>query len=686
MSSRRQTIVLTLLATLLGSLIIAMSPVSAADEKADLRVSISAVSPTTLSTGSRVTVSGTVTNRNQHAWQSVQVYLVIPKSPFTTRAQVEAVANNPDAYTGERIVDIGTFDEIGDIGPGARHTFSVSVPYKKLGITGADGIYPVGVQVLGTDTDGTRDIDALAKATTFLPMISPDAAAVPASIVWPFLMPDYRGVDGKYHDPQEFMTSISPGGQLRNLLDLARSVGSASTAMIDPALLVGVDDLAHRRHLPKGIEFSDAQQRWAEQFLAELLVFARGHSPWILDFDRPDDLALSLNPDLRAPLSDAISTATDSVLTTHQLSGRRVSWPTRQGVTKSLLSDLRDSGDSPVVVAPDSLPDWQPRFGSLIQYTSTSGPVPVLVNSLPSPKTGGPTTVVELRQKVLVDSALAVLERSIDPESRADGVVMVDPQWNPGARWASGQLSTAFDASFTRGVGLDSLLIRPLAAYQGDVPDEATARPLSRRQLSIASDIVSTGDVLSSLISQSEEVDVDLARQVAGVLGVHWRTARATGEAVAAARLRQTRAELDKISIEAPSSVTLSSSKGGFPLTIVNDSDSDITVGVDLDSSNPALKIPSVKPVSVGAGDRHTMTLTIDLGRQRTAYVTASLVTADGTDIGAPTTFIVSSSRIGVVLWVAMGLAGALVLAAIGRRFYRRRKAMTSTPLTDDDE
>ncbi len=46
------------------------------------------------------------------------------------------------------------------------------------------------------------------------------------------------------------------------------------------------------------------------------------------------------------------------------------------------------------------------------------------------------------------------------------------------------------------------------------------------------------------------------------------------------------------------------------------------------------------------------------------------------------------SSKIGVVLWAAMGLAGLLVLAALVRRFSRRRTRtrVASERLADDDD
>lgn len=687
MTSRRRTILVALLATILAALLAPSSPVAAADAQPKVRVSIRSLDPGHLEPGADVTVTGTITNGDSHAWSAVQAYLVIPQTPFTTRGQIEEAVANGDAYTGSRVVDAGTFEELGDLAPGQTVRFRVTVPYDRLGITGAEGVYPVGVQVLATDDKGVRDDTAVARATTFLPLISSAHAPVPTSVVWPFLMPDYRGVSGRYADPAALLASVSTGGQLRNLLDLATSTPeSASTLMIDPALLVGVDDLIKDRHQPTALTVDDTQRAQAALFLNDLLALGRTRSLWILDYDRPDELALTENPDLRKPLSDAIDRATAAALTTYQLTGRRVSWPTRDGVTGELLADVRRTGDTPVIVTPAAVPDWEPRLGSLVQYDSTRGPVPLLVDDLRSGDTPGADTVATLRQRLLTEAALAALERAADPTSRADSVVLVDPEWDPGTRWATGGLPQAFSAPFTTPATVEGALTQPLSPYEGSVPRTAKARPISRSQLEAATDIVAKGSMLSSVISQSNALKTTLAREVAGVLGVRWRLDRATGFVVATARERSTGAELDKISIESPPSVTLSSSKGGFPLTIRNDTGEAIRIGIDLDSSNPALRIPSVDAVDVGAGERRTLTVKIDLGTQRATDLTARLMTKDGQTIGTATTFKVRSSSISAVLWVAMGAAGVFVLIALARRFHRRRTGAASDPLADDDE
>lgn len=676
---------LGLLATVLASFALSTSPAQAADSNPDLTVRIDSLSPTVLKAGKTVTMSGTVTNKDGHAWGNVQAYLVIPASPFTTRAQIEEAIENGAAYTGARVTDVGLFDIMGDLAPGQTRSFRVRVPHAALRVSGADGVYPVGVQILGTDTDGTRSTEAIARATTFLPQISSSQRPVPASAVWPFLMPDFRGAGGNYDDANGLLAAISTGGQLRNLLDLAVSTPRrSSTVLVDPALLVGVDDLANQRHLDDEVDLTVTQAAEARQFLQDLLTLARRESCWVLAFDRPDVLALATNPDLSGRLSDAIDQATETTLTTYQLSGRMVSWPTREGVTSGLLRSLRGNGDNPVIVTPGSLPGWDRRQGSLIQYGTPRGPVPLLVNDVLDAGVPGRSSAVTLRQRILSQAALAVLQRAIDPQSRADAVTMVDPTWNPG-RTSAGQLSGAFDSPFTTGASLDDLLTRQLITYDGAVPSSSKAKPLGRAQLQAASAVIVKGETLSSVMPRIAGVDAALARDVAGLLGVRWRRDPETAIAIARSRARQAGADLTKITVKGPPSVTLSSSAGGFPLTITNGTDEDIRIGVTLDSSNPALRVPSVKPVEIGAGERRTLTVKVDLGAQKTTYLTARLSSPDGETIGEPDEFSVRSSRVGVVLWVAMGVAGLLVLVALVRRFRRHSTRVSSERLPDDE-
>ena len=663
------------------------SPSGAAEEP-DLDVRITGLSPNNLKNSSVVTMAGTVTNNDDHVWADAQAYLVIPAAPFTTRTQVDEAIDTGNAYTGERVVDLRSIDEIGDLRPGATTRFEVRVPHKRLGITGADGIYPVGVQILGTDTDGTRDTAAIGRATTFLPLVSDRTPeAVSAGLVWPFVMPDRRKPDGDYADPEALLALVSTGGRLRNQLDLASAIrANASTVIVDPALLVGLDDVSRGRHLPDGVTIGRTERASAQRFLDDLVGLARRDAAWVIRYDRPDILGITQSTAARQ-LTEVLDRATSTTLARFQLTGRGMSWPTRDGVTGPLLSAVRGTGERPVLVPPDALPGWERRDGSLVQYAARSGPVPLLVNDALDTGVPGQTTTVTLRQRILSEAALASLQGRADPESRADAVAIVDPSWNPGPVSGPTPLDEVFDAAYVNGLSLEDMMNTPLTRYDGAVPRTAKATPIGAEQIAAAADAATTSGLIGRITPDSTDVEARHARDIAQVLGVRWREHRSEGLAAARAAEARVDRDLARITIEGPDAVTLSSSKGSFPVTISNDTEHPVRIGVEIDSSNPSLGVPDSDTVDIGAGERHTLTVAVDMSRQSSATLTAHMVTPDGEVFGTPAVFNVRSSRVGAALWVAIGLAAAFVVVALARRFRGHAKPRESSmpqPLDGD--
>ena len=660
---------------------LAMLPSTAgAAEEPHLDVRITALSPNNLGGSSAITMAGTVTNNDDHVWADAQAYLVIPAAPFTTRTQVDEAIDTRSAYTGERVVDLTSIDEIGDLGPGSTTRFEVRVPRKRLGITGDDGIYPVGVQILGTDTDGTRDTAAIGRATTFLPLVSDSRPeAVSAGLVWPFVMPDRRKPDGDYADPHDLLALVSTGGRLRNQLDLASATrASASTVIIDPALLVGLDDVSRGRRLPDGVTVSRAERQSAEQFVDDLVGLARRDAAWVLGYDRPDLLGITQSASA-GQLTEVLDRATSTTLAGFQLTGRGISWPTQDGVTAPLLSAVRGTGEKPVLVLPDALPGWERRDDSLVQYSARSGPMPLLVNDALDTGVPGQTTTVTLRQRMLSEAALASLQSGSDPESRADALAMVDPRWNPGRVGGPSPLDEVFDAPYVEGLSLEDMMNTPLTRYDGAVPRTAKASPIGAEQIAAAADAATTSGLIGRITPDSTDIEAEHARDIAQVLGVRWRDHRSEGLAAARAAAARVDRDLERLSIEGPDAVTLSSSEGSFPVTISNDTDHPVRIGVQIESSNPSFGVPDSDPVDIGAGERHTLTVAVDMSRQSSATLTARMITPDGEPFGSPAVFNVRSSRVGAALWVAIGLAAAFVVIALARRFRGHAKPREAT-------
>lgn len=657
------------------------SPAVAADS-ASLRTTITSVSPTRLEDTSTVTVSGQVTNLGDSAWSDAQAYLVIRPTPLTSRsALAEAVADDP-GFAGPRVVDVGLFDEIGDIPSGATRDFTVRVPGDQLPISGADGVYPVGVQILATAADGTRSNESVSRAITLLPHMTGEHAAAPTTVVWSFFMPVGRDASGDLMDVDTLLAAIRTDGRLRQLLDVAMARGEDGRGVIvDPALVLAVDDLAGGGGAP---DVSQADQQAAAQFRDDLVAISTGPSAWVLDFDRTDVLALVGDSARRRRLFGAVERATESVIQQFGLSAQRVSWPITDGVTRTLLGTLRTRGDDPVIVNSSDLSRWEDTTGSQIDFATSAGDLPLLVNDDITSGIPAPLTGATLRQQTLAAAALASLARDDDPASQAAAVVMVSPFWTPSPDDAIATSSAPWSAPFAAATDLES--IGRDRSFTGSVPRTTTNRTLPDALLDAADDAFRDADLLNSAADAGQTSEEDRSRAVAGVLGIRWRTMRKVGTEVAREVAGQVDQDLGAITVMGPTSVTLSSSEGAFPLTITNGSQEAISVGVRLSSSNPALELADQDVVSIGAGERQTVTVDVDLRQQNATTVTAQLITPDGRAFGSTTQFNVRSSRVGAVLWITMAAAGLFVMVALLRRFGRSRSDRPAMESGLDDD
>lgn len=650
------------------------------DEKPQLDVSIDRLSPSHLETGDTVELSGTVTNNNKHEWGNLQAYLVIAKSPFTSRSQLRTAVRENTPYTGERIVELSAIDDVGTLKAGDTTRFKLKVPWKHLGLTGADGVYPVGVQFLGTDVDGSRPNSAIGRATTFLPKRERNTnQTINMSLLWPFLLSDHRNHDGDWHNPQGQLDQIDTGGRLSRLLQMAENTSGESTVLLDPALLVALDDIAHRRNLPDNADIDESDAARAASFRDSIVDLARGSSLWIAGFGRPDIQAIAEHGELSGPLHSLVDSTTDAVVDRFKISGRRVTWPADGALTDSAAALVRGPGDQPLILSSRDLEGWASRVGSVVRAPTDQGPVPIVVDDGLFDQVPGGDSVVALRQWLGAQSALAVSAQAIDPDSKADVVAVVSPNWSPAGTGTSDDLRQAFALPWVNGVTLDSLL-QAGSLNEVTLPDtlDSDNGPLPANLLRSVFDLAESSRQLAELTGttpQRNAPSLALRARYTAVAGLSslWRPDPKTATQVVDSAAERVRDEREKVTIEGPQSVTLSTAKGQFPLTIRNESSESITVGLRLEASNPAISPPRVKDVEIEAGKRHTYTVDLNLESQSSTSLTATLTTASGASFGSPAVFNVRSSNVGTIVWVTLAAAGAAVIVAMVRRFTHRQ-------------
>lgn len=673
---------LTAVVVALSLLVAGPTSTASADDGA-LTVRIDALTPSQLDADATIRMRGTIRNTGSTPWTAVQAYLVIPRFPFQSREQIETAIEDGQSYTGERIVDPGTFDEVGDIAPGASVTFDIAVPVSRIGLAGEGGVYPVGVQILATDAEGFRSTDSVARATTFVPWLDRPDTAIPAGFVWPFT-PTWSAAS---FDPTAVVASIT-SGQLRNYLDAATATPRGGrTVVLDLSLLDTLEPLSDPETVPAGVSLTPEQIDAVATWLGRLRELALDSTTWIVSYARADELALHRYPENAEVLLQRIDAATTRAMTRHSLTGTRANWPTISGLTRGMLEEMRARGDHPTFVSRRSVPEWEPRLGSVVTVETGNGPIPLLVNGT-LPDTPGAETAVTVRQRVLTDAALGVLSRETDPTSRADALTVIDPSWNPGrngGRVLTQALVGRPSAGLTRPVTAADLLRGAPVTYTGEIPRDVTTTSLPAQLLDRAATLSRTADLFTEIVTDEDDLMFD--REVSGVLSVRWRSDADEALRRVESRIDDLNRQLAGLSIESPSTITLSSSRGGFPLTIVNDTGHRARLGLTLTADNPYLTLEQVDPIEIEPGERHTVTVTVDLDGQSSSTVTATLTTADGEPFGEPVDFNVRSSNVGLIVWVAMAAAMVLVVATWVRRFGRRRRdAVASSTLGDAHE
>ncbi len=692
-------------------------PAAAKEVPSALAVTIETLTPTVLRADDRIEVSGTITNVDDQRWSAINAFLVISAGALTTRQELQDAADSPDtSYIGDRVVEPEAFQSVGDLAPGESVGYTLRVPYRLLDISGASGVYQLGVQVLGTDETGTRSLSATGRARTFVPLVQPgDASVMRTSLLWPLMSPVRRVADGRVINADRLLRLCGPGGRLRTLLDLAaRAPGAPLTLMLDPALLDALGDLAtgtanrpvedvgdgpdltapgalaeYVRTTPN--EESSAQ-RTARTWLRDLLVLAERVPVMVSGYAGPDLAALPTraSPDVAFDpvpvpvgrrLRAVVDQATAATLRSLDLTATPLWWPPGGYADTLALTRAAPSVAASVVTA-ESLPLRLDAGAALLRVDTATSPAIVVVDD-PAYLDGGPgpgdtDSALQVRQRIAAETALQALDLASQGRRIGNAAVVLDRRWDPGVQWAGSAFFTAFSTSWTRVETLSQQLDRRLPVYGGEpvVPAIPEATPLPAAVVEAAAVVDRRSRVLAELLRGTTVTETAMLRadKAASVAISHrWRDQPRRGAAYARRTARSLVEDLRSVSVEVPSFVTLSSRSGRFGITITNQLDSAVSVGVDFDAGR--FTLPDISPLRIGAGERRTVLVSASVTDVAVAQVRARLTTVDGSQFGRPATFTLRTSTLGVAIWIALGAGAGFVVLLVLRRSWRQARS-----------
>lgn len=666
-----------------------------------LDVTMESLTPSRLQPGVPVQVTGTITDVEDKDWTNLKVYLVLDQVPVATPDALDTVlVSEPDAVTGERIADIGYFDELGDLDAGQSVGYSLEVPFRLLDLdTSPPGVYTVGVHVLA-------DVDRVTagRVRTLMPLMSTSAElpAVDLTVMLPLRTPLVREPDGTYADLDGVLEQVAPGGRMRNLLDLAATAEAGETALLlDPALIdllvaVVADDFSPLEdpestddvqeadlQTPVDGVASTAQRRYADEFLTDLGSVTSSVELLVEPYGAADLSALN-ELDSRS-LQRTVARMGTLALERADLDGEQVLLPVGDLQPERLARLARRHT---LVLGSDQVSRWDVTEGAGVRLrdadpTARRRGVPAVVVeealSEGGPDPGITDSLLQIRQRLLSETAvLAFGAAASDDEAAAPGLVhLADADWDPGVGLAGSDFLDELATSWISSTPLADQLPGDEAAARvrpadPDELDRGGAANVSEAVVRAARGIRGSATLVQSLVGVESRLLRWYDRAAALALSSHQRDESAATAERADTVSAQLDRLLDEVVVEGPEFVTLSSDSGSFPITVTNHLPRPITVGLSLSDSANVLRFGEVPMETIGAGGSAQLTLEVGAPELGVTAVTAGLVAPNGRAFGTPAAFNLRSSVVGAVIWVAFGAGGLFLVLLVVRRLGRR--------------
>ncbi|WP_447644159.1 DUF6049 family protein [Nocardioides zeae] len=673
-----------------------------------LTVTIDGVTPDVgvLAPGTVIGVSGSVTNSSDETWTDLQVFPVTSSAPLRTEAELDAASDSdPLSFIGERLLVDGLFDEsITRLAPGETRSYRLELPIEQLQISGAPGVYWLGVHALGADGDGVRSGNAVGRARTLLPLIDQDrstATAGRASIVVPLRAPVRYAEDGSIADPEAWAAQLGEGGRLRRIADVLdpdAAVGPTSI-LLDPALLDVARRLAEgnppRSLAPTtdpdaeptdpgststdpttgptdeptdagsvGGDAGDLQvadgptAAAAAAWLDDVLAAAAAGDLLVLPYGDLDLGAAALHDPVAYGRARLLA---DDALARYRLTGTPAVAPQDEGLPAGIADQLED--DAVVLVgdgalagdAPDDLSAGAPLADA------DGRPVVVVDDAVAEggPAPGDRTSGVLLRQRLAATMVLGALDD--DAGATQERAVLLPALWNPGE---AGTPTRGLTTGWLRTVPLTELAAAgDTAPAEVDLDALATDVDASRAVpgdlFVLSRSLVTRGARLDSILPETDAVRSQTERAATSVLSYENRGDLARVRSGIRDQIDQVEELLGSVTVEAPPTITLSGDDGDFNVRVVNGLDQPVVVELRGDESRRVSVEPS-GPVEVPAGGSASVRMTVAMHRLGVYDVDVRVVDETGTALGGAVVVPVRSAAVSDIIWAIIGSAALL--------------------------
>ena len=668
-----------LLAVLSVLVFLVTPPAHADDAAAPVRITITGLAPVALGQGTSLSMSGTVANTGLTTITALSVRLTLSTAPIIERRDLRKATDAEGGY-GSIPLYATTTALVDALPAGAKADYRISVDTAQLPL-GDPGVYVLGAEAIGFGPAGYVILDT---QRTLIPYVPDTVAPVNVTWLWPLATaPAQTPDDVLLGDaiPRE----ISPGGRLDDLLTAGASSPSISW-VVDSQLLQVASDMSDGYLVDKGGTIragtaADDAATWlvrAREILGVPEDTARStprqRPLWVMPYADPDADALT-----RAGLATDVVRATTAApdVAARQLDrlpDGTLAWAAGGRLDREALDILASAGVSTVVVrdkAAPAVPGLGYTPSGYLDVEASGGSVralvadPGLLTALELPQ-GNQATILDARQRFLSELAFVALEPT--EETRYLIAAAGSPRWDPNPRLLRAIIASIRGTQWTRLVPVSTVLALPDAQTERVFDPEARrARELSAAYLQRINATQASLDSLRTVLTDPLPVTAPIASALLRAESSAWRTRPREGERLLDSIDASLAETGSSVYVVPRDNVVLSGDRGSVPVTVTNDFDQTVRVGVVI-TADPAARLDAqpLESVEIEPGRRASLEVPVRVVGGEALTVSVQLTDPSGQAFGEPVSLELRTTAYSrAALWVAIAAAAVLVLLVV---------------------
>lgn len=647
------------------------SQLVSAAEAQSVQVLIDEVGPTPAEKNSMLRIRGRIANTGGSSISAPIVQLRLSPQPLINRGEVITVLDGSTDRTGIPVPRI-SYQLGSSLEPGEQSEFRIKTPISDLKFSDGAAVYALFAEALSGST-------SLGRAGLLVPWF-PKGSEYQASklaLAWPLTQKPALAAGQLVIDPA-LPREFAANGRLSKMLDVGSTAHVAW--LVDSATVATAAELAdgYRLNTPSGPQpgdQSDAAEQFGEQLtktLANKKVALPGYAVADVDALNRSDLTSFVVRSATLPRVIGEADLKDSDL--EDVFAAPDGFASAETLQVLVDAGIRNAILSDAAMPPNPELNYTPTGATTVEAAEKSLNIllsDARLNAILSRDLTKTESLNYVKQAFVAEMAMITLERPSDPRR-----ILAQPPglWDPPEDWAKKLLSEITSVPWIDMIQLDEV-------NSGELVDRSPltyGRKQRRAELpqSYVQEIVLMKEKLEAFSNIVDSAgfgeNFTLALERAG--SSLWREDIPGRNRMVSTISEQLNDEQHKVRVVSTGSVTLVGDKGILPLTVANDLEESVTVGIKLQTDNQVrLRYEQPEPVTVEASKKVGLEVPITVVGSQPLEVTVAITDSKGQVFDDSAKLQVQSTASSRVAAVVAGIGALVFLILVGLRLNRRR-------------